>query len=235
MTATEVLQQLKEMADPGTKKIHLNHGATEPLFGVKVASLKTLQKKIRKDHALSLALFETDNTDAMYLAGLIADEKKISKADLQQWVKKARWHMLSEYTVAWIAAESPFGFELGMQWIDDPKEQIAAAGWSTLSSVAAVTPDEQLDLATFEKLLKRVEKEIPGSVNRRRYTMNGFVIAVASFISPLYEKALTTAEKIGDVSFVIAGTACKVPVASDYIQKVAARGSIGKKKKMARC
>jgi len=31
------------------------------------------------------------------------------------------------------------------------------------------------------------------------------------------------------------GTACKVPLATDYIQKVIDRGSHGKKKKVARC
>ena len=45
----------------------------------------------------------------MYLAGLIADEKLISKEDLNYWVENASWHMIAEYTVPWIAAESKFG------------------------------------------------------------------------------------------------------------------------------
>jgi hypothetical protein len=31
------------------------------------------------------------------------------------------------------------------------------------------------------------------------------------------------------------GTACKVPFAPDYIQKMKDKGNIGKKRKMARC
>jgi hypothetical protein len=31
-----------------TKKIHLRHGAIEPLFGVKVGDLKAIQKKVKK-------------------------------------------------------------------------------------------------------------------------------------------------------------------------------------------
>ena len=45
----------------------------------------------------------------MYLAGLIADENKMTKEDLQEWVEMAYWYLLSEYTVPSVAAESRYG------------------------------------------------------------------------------------------------------------------------------
>jgi hypothetical protein len=65
--------------------------------------------------------------------------------------------------------------------------------------------------------------------------MNGFVIAVGSYVKALTELALETAEKIGQVSVDMGGTACKVPPAADYIDKVQQRGAIGKKRKTAKC
>ncbi len=53
----------------------------------------------------------------MYLARLIADENLVTQEELQDWVKKAYWYMLSEYNVPWLAAESRFGWELGREWI----------------------------------------------------------------------------------------------------------------------
>jgi hypothetical protein len=44
-----------------------------------------------------LALYDTGNHDAMYLAGLSVDPKLITKETLQDWVKKAYWYMLAEY------------------------------------------------------------------------------------------------------------------------------------------
>jgi len=35
----------------------------------------------------------------MYLAGLIADDAKMTKKDLQKWVENATWGMVGEYTV----------------------------------------------------------------------------------------------------------------------------------------
>ena len=233
MDIKEVLRELKSYGDERTKNTHMKHGAQEPLFGVKVADLKKILKKTKKDHKLSLELFETGNSDAMYLAGLMADEKQISKDDLNHWVKGAYWYYLSEYTVPWVAAESPYGFELGLEWIRSKEEIVASAGWSTLSNYASI--NDSLDVETYASLLDEVAEKIPTAQNRVKYTMNGFVIAVGCYIPELTQKAKETAEKIGIVNVFMGDTSCKVPLALDYIKKVEDKNRVGKKRKMARC
>lgn len=235
MTTTEILEELKAYGNEGTKKVLKTHGAKEPFFGVKVGDLKKILKKTKKNHALSLELYQTGNSDAMYLAGLMADEKQITKAQLQEWVEGAYWYYLSEYTVAWITAESPYGYELGLEWIESDQETIATAGWSTLSNVISITPDEELDLEQFSQLLDRVAQSIHQAPNRVRYTMNGFVIAVGSYSTVLSPKAQEIAQQIGKVQVEMGGTACKVPLATTYIQKVMDKDRVGKKRKKARC
>lgn len=65
--------------------------------------------------------------------------------------------------------------------------------------------------------------------------MNIFIIAVGSYVVSLTDEAIKTANKIGQVMVDVGDTSCKVPSAVDYIMKVKNRGSLGKKKKMARC
>jgi 3-methyladenine DNA glycosylase AlkD len=235
MTTDEILAQLAQYGDESTKNTHINHGAKEPLYGVKVGDLKKILKQTKKNHELSLALYATGNSDAMYLAGLMADEKRITKEQLTNWIENAYWYYLSEFTVPWVAAETAFGFELGITWIESEKENIAAAGWATLSNYASVNCDEDLDMEVYSALLDRVSNEINTSKNRVKYTMNGFVIAVGSYITSLTEKAKKTAEKIGKVQVNMGGTACKVPLAADYIQKVVDKQRVGIKRKKARC
>lgn len=235
MTKEEVLKELESMGSESIKKIHQNHGVKEPLFGVKIGDMKTIVKKIKKDHELSLELFNTGNNDAMYLAGLIADEKKITKKDLEDWVKKAKSTMISEYTVAWIAAESKYGYELAQKWIKSTNELIAISGWSTLANLVSIKPDEELDIEALDKLLDYVGDNIHEAPNYVRYTMNSFVISAASYVPVLTKKALKIAEKIGKVHVEMGGTACKVPLATDYIRKIIDAGRVGKKRKMARC
>lgn len=82
MTSQEILMELQEFGDEQTKNTLMRHGAKEPLFGVKVQDLKKILKKTKKNHELSLALYATGNSDAMYLAGLMADEKQITEEQL---------------------------------------------------------------------------------------------------------------------------------------------------------
>lgn len=235
MTREQVMKELEQKGSESIKKILQNHGASGPLYGVKIADLKVIQKMVKKDHQLAMDLFNTGNYDAMYLAGLIADESKMSKKDIQQWAEKSHSAGISEYTVAWVAAESDYGWELGMTWIDSPKEKVASAGWNTLSGVIAMKPDNELDMAVIRKLLQRIVKEIHSSENRVRYTMNGFVIGVGAYIKELTKEAIETSKKIGSVYVDMGGTACVVPSAGDYIKKLEAKGFIGKKKKTVKC
>ena len=235
MTVKEILNELEVYGSEQTKKIYLNVGAKEPLFGVKVADLKKILKKTKKNHKLSLELYATGNSDAMYLAGLMADEKKITKEQLELWVSQAYYSYLSEYTVPWVAAESEFGLELGLDWIKSSIETTAAAGWGTLAYYAAVNEDENLDINLYSDLLDIVGNEVHEAQNRVRYVMNGFVIAVGTYIEALTDKSKDIGKKIGKVSVDSGDTACKVPLATEYIDKVISKGRVGKKRKTARC
>ena len=229
------MAELKSLGSESIKKILLKHGVKEPLFGVKVEHLKPIQKKIKMDYKLSNELYYTKNADAMYLAGLIADDDKMTREDLNAWVKLAVSNNISEYTVPWVAAGSRYGFELAMEWIDSDEEHIAAAGWSTLSGLVALKPDNELDLPTLKKLLARIEKNIHAAKNRERATMNGFIIAVGIYVSGLTKDAVNTANKVGTVTVKKEGTACKVPCAKEYINKAIDKGVAGKKKKTIKC
>jgi 3-methyladenine DNA glycosylase AlkD len=235
MTAQEILDQLKALGKPSIKKVLINHGAREPFFGVSVEDLKKIQKRLKKDHALALELYETGISDAMSLAGLIVDDAKMTKKDLNRWVKDAYWYMLSEYTVPWVAAESPHGWTLGLEWIESKTEGIAAAGWSTLGAALKIKPDDQLDTAAIDGLLDRVATTIHHQANRVRYQMNGFVIDVGCYVAALTSRALEAADRIGLVKVDMGGTACKVPVARAYIEKARASGKLGKKRKTVKC
>ena len=235
MTKDEVMLELLKFGNEQTKKIFTRHGAREPFYGVKVGDLKTLVKKIKTDHKLALELFSTGNSDAMYLAGLIADENLVTREELQDWVKNAYWYMLSEYTVPWLAAESQYGWELALEWIDSTEEGIASSGWSTLSNMVSFRPDEELDHDKLSALLDRVARDIHQDQNRVRYTMNGFVIAIGSYVEALTKKANEVGTSIGKVHVDVGGTACKVPLATEYIKKIEDKGNTGKKRKAARC
>lgn len=236
MVETEkVMAELEALGNEQTRKIFSNHGATGPMFGVKVGDMKKVLKGRKNNHELALALYETGNLDAMYLAGLMADKKKVTPEQLDHWAQNAHFYMVGEYPVAGLAAESPHGAACARKWIDSEQEYVRAVGWSTWSGVVSHQPDGAVDAEEISALLKRVEKDISGEANRVRYTMNGFVIAVGCYVEACSPEALAVAERIGKVSVDMGGTACKVPFAPDYINKVVGMGRLGQKRKNVRC
>jgi len=230
MEVAEIMAELQAVGSESIKKILLKHGVKEPFFGVKVEHLKTIQKKVKKDYGLAKDLFATGNADAMYLAGLIADDEKMTKADLQTWVNEAVSNNISEYTVPWVAAEGKYGFELALEWINDSREHVAAAGWSTLGDMVALKPDNELDIEALRVLLNRVVQTIHSSPNRVRSTMNGFIISAGTYVAPLADDAIAAANSIGPVMVDKNGTACKTPLAAEYIAKSKSKGIVAKKK-----
>src|SRR5262249_23235971 len=164
--------------------------------------------------------YDTGNYDAMYLAGLIADDMRMTKADLNRWASKAYCGGLCGATVPWVASGSKHGWELALEWIDSKKPLIAVTGWATLGSLVSIKQESELDLTALKRLLQPVQKTIHSSPDRVRYQMNSFVIAVGCYVASLTDTAIQVAEKIGSVTVDMGDTACQVPDAKQYIGKV---------------
>lgn len=235
LTLAETMQELEARGNPAIKKTIMRHGAPEPLFGVKIGDLKPLQKMLKGQQQLAMELYATKNHDAMYLAGLIADGSKMTQKQLDQWAKGSTWHMISGYSVPWVASEHPDAIEIAKKWIDSPKELVATSGWSTLSSVVAIRSDDELPISEIGELLVRCVKTMKPSPNRVRYAMNGFVISVGTYVAPLADQAIATARKIGAVEVDMGNTDCKIPDAESYIVKSRRGAAVAPKRKTTRC
>ena len=236
MTAQEILEELKPLGRESYKRLlFANYGVKEPCFGVSIGELKKIQKRIKKDYQLALDLYDTGNYDAMYLAGLIADDARMTRKDLNRWVEKAYAGSLPGSTVPWVAAGSSHGRVMSLEWIESANSRVASAGWATLSSLVSIKSDAELDLPELKRLLQRVQKTIHQAADAVRYQMNAFVIAAGCYVESLTEFAIQIGEKIGPVTANLGDNDCQIPFAPDYIRKVQKRGTIGKKRKTAKC
>src|ERR1700761_8481534 len=120
MTVPDIMAELQAKGSESIKKILVKHGVKEPFFGVKIEYLKPIQKAVKTNYQLAKDLYATGNADAMYLAGLIADDESMMPGDLDDWAAKAVSQNISEYTVPWVAAQGKHGYEMALKWIDSP-------------------------------------------------------------------------------------------------------------------
>jgi len=146
-----------------------------------------------------MRLWDTNNSDAMYLAALVAGGSQMTRNQLDRWAKSAWWGMLSEYAVPFVAAEHPDGILLAKKWIQSTKENVAVSGWGTYTITISVWTDDKLDFTNLLDHLKIVETKIATAKNRVRYCMNGFVIVVGAYVKPLLREAKAMAKRIGTI------------------------------------
>jgi len=236
-TLETVMETLRASGKPSFLKTYIRHGIpADRTFGVSNADLKVIAKTIKRRQDLALELYDTGNFDAMYLAGIIVDGKKMTKEQLQHWATGTQGiSTMANYSVAWPAIEHESGWDLALEWIQSNDPMVACAGWSTLSGIVTVTPDDQLDLAKVSDLLDFAVKSIDGAQDDHKSTMNTFVITVGSYVAPLHQAALSAAKRIGVLTIDHGDTDCKTKTAADAIEKMAVSGKMGVKRKTVRC
>ncbi len=235
MELKQVMSELKKLGSEQTVKTFRRHGAEGDMYGVKVGDLKKILKAIKGDQQLALDLWDTNNSDAMYLASLAADGSQFTKAQLDHWAKTAWWHMLSEYAVPFVTSEHPECCKVSRKWIRSRAPSIASSGWSAYAAGMSVLPDSELDLGEIQDLLDLVQQKIDSADGRVKYCMNGFVICVGSYVKPLLASAKAAAKAIGKVEVDMGQTACRVPLATAMIDKIEGMNRVGIKRKTAKC
>ena len=139
---SKIMSQLKAKGSAQTRKIYTNHGAPTEMYGVKVADLKVIAKSIKGEQELAYDLYDTGNVDAMYLAGLVADGKVMTKQRLDKWARNSAWYMISEYAVPFVSTQHDDARGLAMKWMKSKKECVASAGWATYAGLLATSPDK---------------------------------------------------------------------------------------------
>ncbi|HDR4565460.1 DNA alkylation repair protein [Bacillus paranthracis] len=225
MLLEEVMQQLEEYGTEQNRKTYKNHGAKEPLFGVSFANLKLLKKKIKKDHDLAISLWETKNMDAMTLATMILDPKKVTTELLNKWVQEVDYYCLMDVLMTAICT-SPIAIERMEDWTKSDDEWIGRAGWALLANIAIKNKTLQDDV--FSPYLDEIKENIHNEKNRKREAMNLALIAIGIRNEDLEQAAIEIAREIGKVHVDHGATSCKTPDAESYIKK--ARERAAKKK-----
>lgn len=235
MEVVEVMTYLEKMGTEQIRQIFLNHGGPENMFGVKIGDLKPIQKKVKVNHELAQQLFDTGNSDAQYLAGLIADPKKFTKKEFEHWADNASWHMITVYVLAWNLAESSLCEEICREWIDSKIENRQECAWAAMGAYLGIVNNSDIHLDFQKVLLKRVEKEIHHAPNQVKYWMNSYVIALGAAFPEMTEICKQVGDRIGKVDVYMGKTSCKVPGIRPYLENIESKNRIGKKKKTAKC
>ncbi len=217
MLLQDVMTTLESLGTEQTRKTWRRHGSGDNIFGVSFADLKTLTKKIKRNHQLACQLWETENVDARSLATMILDPEQLDEETAYKWISELNYYALG-LLLAGCLAQSNFVQKVVNEWTDSENEYIRQSAYDALACMLK-RDDKSLSKQDCQKFLDKIEKELHAAPNRVRYSMNSALIAIGIYKTDLTDAALECAARIGTVDIDHGDTDCKTPDARAYIIK----------------
>lgn len=231
MTFKEVMKELESLGTEQTRKIYRNHGADIDQYGVSIANIKKLAKKLKGQHVVGMELLHSGNVDAIYLSQYVLNPQYLERSDLEEVIELTEYYMILDNVVApLIARNEELVNELLYEYLESDNNRKQQVAYSVYSLVLGSYDDELIDYKHVKDTIEYVKHNIHSSENRVRYSMNNFLIAAAAANSDITDLSKEVAKHIGKVHVYMGKTSCKVPDAHSYIEKIEARGTIGKKR-----
>lgn len=219
MTLKDVLAQLEALGTEKMRAQNTRHGARGAQFGVKRGDLKALAKKIKANHPLALALWDTKNIDAQFLATLLLKPAELSAKEMDRLVRSATFVELADWLIAYVVKLHTEQEDLRLKWMADDHPMAARAGWSLTSSRVAKNP-EGLDLVG---LLDRIEAEMGSAPPETQWTMNFTLAAIGIHFPKHRKRALAIGESLGVYRDYPCSKGCTSPFAPIWINEMVKR------------
>src|SRR5688572_14935463 len=117
MTLNEALKQLESLGDEKMRAQNAKHGAGKNQFGVKRGDLRKVAEEIKTDHALALALWQTGNIEAQFLAALILKPADLSAAEMERLVRSAAWVQVADWLISYVVTQHRDKESLRLKWM----------------------------------------------------------------------------------------------------------------------
>jgi len=217
----EVLAELKANGSAQTRKTYRNAGVRGELFGVSYAFLKKLHKRVKVDHELALALWETGLLEARIFACWVADADKTTVKLLETWARDDSDPLIAGELAAF-AQDTDLAAGRMHKWIGMAGAYRRKLGWSIAGKLVMQPgrgPDEGgLDEDDVADLLERIEHDLQAAPNGVRYVMNSTLISIGCRPGWM-KKAIAVARKVGKVEVDFGSRSCQVRDAAPTIKK----------------
>ena len=221
MTLKETLKQLQALGNEKVRAQNKKSGAGDNQFGVSRGDLRALAKKLKTNHELAKALWETGNIDAQFLATLMIKPAALSAGELERMVKSVTFTWVADWLHSYVVKEHADKETLRKKWMTADDPWAARAGWQLTAGRVAKSP-EGLDLPA---LLDRIETEMGSAAPEVQWTMNACLAEIGIHHPKHRKRALAIGEKLGIYRDYPCSKGCTSPFAPIWINEMVKRKS----------
>lgn len=193
--AERVLRELRAAGSEESRAGMARFGIdTANAFGVPIAVLRPLARRVGRDHALAEALWASGIHEARILASMVDEPEKVTVRRMEEWARDFdSWDLVDQCCANLFARTRP-AYRMAERWAGRRPEFVKRAGYALMASLAVkdkVAPD-----APFQRFLGIIERGADDDRNFVRKAVNWALRQIGKRNERLRGKAVRTAERI---------------------------------------
>lgn len=197
MTANEIIIELQSSADEknkaGMKRFAVGN---DTALGIKLPVLREMAKHLKNNHELAIELWNTGIHEAMLIASMIADPKKITKQQMDTWTHQFYSWDICDQCCMNLFHKADFALEKAFEYTHAKEEFVKRAGFAIMVSYSVhhkKAPDEMCLI-----FLPRLEAEAWDDRNFVKKAINWCLRQIGKRSAFLHPYALACAYRIDE-------------------------------------
>jgi 3-methyladenine DNA glycosylase AlkD len=196
-TSEAVIAELSALGSAANRAGMARYGiSTEKAFGISMATLKPIARRLRRNHCLARALWASGWHEARLLAALIDDPGQVTPAQMDAWTADFDSWDLCDQACSKLFVRTPFVEAKIAKWAKDKREFVRRAAFALLAAYTVhgnAVPDQSL-LA----YLPLIERCATDDRNFVRKAVNWALRQIGKHNSTLHRPALALARRLAD-------------------------------------
>jgi len=198
MHFNEAIAELHSLADSAVVRSLSRFGLpTKHALGISAPKLHALAKRIGRDQALSLRLWETGVHEARVLAALVGEPDRVTKRQMDRWVGDFDSWGVCDACCGVLFVYSSDAMEMAFKWSRDKREYVKRAGFALMASMAV--HQKSLADSAFVPMLRAIREQSADERGFVRKAVNWALRQIGKRNFHLNSLAIETATKIHSI------------------------------------
>lgn len=167
-------------------------------FGVPMAKIQVLAKRLGRDHGLAEALWETGWYEARLLTAFVAEPQRLTSREMDRWCRDFDNWAICDTLCFHLFDRSPHGFAKVALWSGRREEFVRRAAFALLASLAL--HDKHTPDLPFARCLPLIEAAAVDERNFVKKAVSWALRAVGRRSTGLHPAALIVARRLASSS-----------------------------------
>jgi len=195
---SEILLELEKSSNPKNLEGMAKVGITPDFaFGTRIPVIRAIAKRVKRNHALALRLWEKDNRETRILASMLTEPKMVTEELMEQWVLKFNYWEICDQVIMNLFEKTPFAYKKCYEWSDREEEFVKRAGFVLMARLAV--SDKKTENEEFLKFLPIIKKHALDERNMVKKGINWALRQIGKRNRYLNEEALKTTREILEI------------------------------------